>query len=340
MKYLQITNQTIAISRTDSIGDVILTLPICVWLKKKFPLSKIIFFGSSYTKPVIDCLPEVDNVIDWKIIEDLPVQERVSFVKSLKIDVFIHVFPRKEIASLAKKAGIPYRIGTSHRPFHFLSCNIRPNFTRKKSDLHESQLNFELLRPLGMKHIPTLEEISEWMTSFQAPNIQLPEDLISFLNLNEKIIILHPKSQGSALEWGIKNYTELAHSLLKNNFGVIFTGTENEGLLFRNMIPKHPNCFDSTGKLSLDQLIVLIKKSTGLVACSTGPLHISGILGKTTCGLFSPRKPIHPGRWKALGKDVHIFTYDDNCPICAKKKICHCIEEIPVSIILNTLLNN
>jgi ADP-heptose:LPS heptosyltransferase len=190
-----------------------------------------------------------------------------------------------------------------------------------------------------MNHIPTLEEISEWMTSFQAPNIQLPEDLISFLNLNEKTIILHPKSQGSALEWGMKNYTALAHSLLESNFSVVFTGTEKEGLLFRNMIPKHPNCFDSTGKLSLDQLIVLIKKSTGLVACSTGPLHISGILGKTTCGLFSPRKPIHPGRWKALGKNVHIFTHNDNCPICAKKKPCRCIEEIEVSVILNTLLH-
>ena len=339
MKHIQISNQTIAISRTDSIGDVVLTLPICVWLKKHFPEIKIIFIGSTYTLPIIKCLPEVDEVIDWKTIEELPVQSRISFIQSIRIDIFIHVFPKKEIASLAKKAGIPYRIGTSHRPFHFLTCNIRPNFTRKKSDLHESQLNFELLRPLGINHIPTLEEISEWMTSFQAPNIQLPEDLISFLNLNEKTIILHPKSQGSALEWGMKNYTALAHSLLESNFSVVFTGTEKEGLLFRNMIPKHPNCFDSTGKLSLDQLIVLIKKSTGLVACSTGPLHISGILGKTTCGLFSPRKPIHPGRWKALGKNVNIFTNDDNCPICAKKKPCRCIEEIEVSVILNTLLH-
>ena len=340
MKYLQITNQTIAISRTDSIGDVILTLPICVWLKKKFPLSKIIFFGSSYTKPVIDCLPEVDNVIDWKIIEDLPVQERVSFVKSLKIDVFIHVFPRKEIASLAKKAGIPYRIGTSHRPFHFLSCNIRPNFTRKKSELHESQLNFELLRPLGLESIPSLNEISDWMNSFKAPQINLPEEINSFLLINNKTIILHPKSQGSALEWGIKNYISLANLLLEHGFGVIFTGTEKEGLLFRNEIPKHPNLLDSTGKLTLDELIVLIDKCKGLVACSTGPLHISGILGKKTCGLFSPRKPIHPGRWKALGKDVHIFTYDNNCPVCSKKKECNCIEKIQPDLILKTLIAN
>lgn len=340
MKHIQITNQTIAISRTDSIGDVVLTLPVCVWLKKKFPAIKIIFFGSTYTKPVIECLPEVDHVIDWKLIDDLPIQERVNFVKSLKIDIFIHVFPRKEIANLAKKAGIPYRIGTSHRPFHFLSCNIRPNFTRKKSDLHESQLNFELLRPLGIESIPSLNEISDWMTSFKAPQITLPEEINSFLFINDKTIILHPKSQGSALEWGIKNYLSLANLLLEHGYGVIFTGTEKEGLLFRNEIPKHPNFLDSTGQLTLGELIVLIDKSKGLVACSTGPLHISGILGTRTCGLFSPRKPIHPGRWKALGKDVHIFTNDSNCPVCAKKKQCNCIEEIQPELILKTLIAN
>ncbi len=334
MKHLKLTNQTIAISRTDSIGDVVLTLPVCVWLKKKFPSIKIIFFGSTYTKSVISCLPEIDKVIDWKQIESLPVQERVSFLKSLEIDVFIHIFPKKEIASLVKKAKIPFRIGTSHRPFHFLTCNIRPNFTRKKSDLHEAQLNFELLRPLGIEIIPTLTEISTWMTSFKAPQIKLPEEINTFLSLNKKTILLHPKSQGSALEWGIQNYILLANLLLEKGYGVIFTGTEKEGEQFRNEIPVHQNCYDSTGKLSLEELIVLIDKSNGLVACSTGPLHISGILGKTTCGLFSPRKPIHPGRWRALGNDVHIFTYDNNCTTCAKKKECNCIVKIEPNKIL------
>jgi ADP-heptose:LPS heptosyltransferase len=35
----------IIISRTDSIGDVILTLPLCVWLKKQFPQTELIFLG-------------------------------------------------------------------------------------------------------------------------------------------------------------------------------------------------------------------------------------------------------------------------------------------------------
>ena len=44
------------------------------------------------------------------------------------------------------------------------------DFTRKRSDKHESQLNFELLRPFGIKTLPTLEEVNGMLRSFEAPD--------------------------------------------------------------------------------------------------------------------------------------------------------------------------
>jgi heptosyltransferase-3 len=46
----------ILISRTDSIGDVMLTLPMCVWLKDHFIDAELIYLGKGYTRPVVDCL--------------------------------------------------------------------------------------------------------------------------------------------------------------------------------------------------------------------------------------------------------------------------------------------
>ena len=76
------------------------------------------FLGNSYTKPILCCLPEIDEVLDWKDIQNLPLQERVRFFKEKNIDTAIHVFPNKEIASLLRRAQIPHRIGTSHRVYH------------------------------------------------------------------------------------------------------------------------------------------------------------------------------------------------------------------------------
>jgi ADP-heptose:LPS heptosyltransferase len=324
--------QRILISRTDSIGDVALTLPICVWIRQQFPNAELIYLGSAYTKPIITKFAAIDTFEDWSFIQNLEIQQQIDYLKQKNIDVIIHVFPNKKIAHIAKKAGIPIRIGTAHRSFHWFNCNHRVHFTRKRSDLHESQLNFNLLKPLGLKNIPSLKEIEHLIDNqFLPSKVKLQEYIELLFVKHMQTIILHPKSQGSALEWPIENYFDLALRLADKDYQVIFSGTEAEGLKFRNTIPEHKNILDFTGKLSLDEFMVVIKNARALVACSTGPLHIAGLYGTHAIGLFSPRKPIHPGRWRPLGKQVSIVVFDEHCPNCNAGKHCTCIADIAVS---------
>lgn len=327
----------IIISRTDSIGDVVLTFPMCYWLKENFPETELIFLGKDYTKPVIENCSSIDKFISWDEIQLLPSSEKIIFLRALQADTIIHVFPNKEIASLAKKAKITARIGTSHKIFHFLTCNYRIDFSRKKSDLHEAQLNFELLRPLGLKAIPSWEEFNTTQHFWKVEKEELSAEIQLVIDSSKKIVILHPKSQGSAKEWPIENYLELANLMVENGWNVIFTGTENEGKLFRSKIPTNSAILDTTGKMSLNQLIYVISKSSALVACSTGPLHIAGLCEIKAIGLYSSKRPIHPGRWKPLGKYAQAVVFDPNCPLCAKRKECACIEKISVETIFNEI---
>jgi heptosyltransferase III len=322
----------IIISRTDSIGDVILTLPLCVWLKKQFPQTELVFLGRSYTKDIITCFDVVDTFLNFDDFSSFPTSERIA---KLKADCIIHVFPNREIATLSKKAKIPMRIGTARRIFHLLTCNHRLNFSRKRSLLHESQLNFELLKPLGCNEIPSFEALFQSLSHFDIPTVSIPAEF-SGIDLSNTII-LHPKSQGSAVEWPIEKYIELAHVLVQQKKTVIFTGTENEGKEFSSILPVHPQIFDSSGKLNLKQLIRLIVSCEALVACSTGPYHIAGISGIKAIGLFSPRKPIHPGRWRALGNKSVALVFDSPCSICKKGKVCSCIENISVQSVLSAI---
>ncbi len=329
----------IVISRTDSIGDVMLTLPMCVWLKNKYPETQLVFLASGYTKAIVDCFSVVDEFVDWKEIEAMPTAQRADVFKDWNADAIIHVFPNKEIASLAKKAKIPMRVGTSHRSFHLLTCNHRLNFTRKNSAFHEAQLNFELLKPFGIKELPSLDELTGMLTAFHIPSIELPSEIENILSESSKSIILHPKSQGSAVEWPTEKYMALATILADQGFTVFFTGTESEGSQFRQAIPANKNIIDTTGQLSLPELIVLISKVKNLVACSTGPLHIAGFVGIRAIGLFSPRKPIHPGRWSPLGTNVRTLVFDENCEMCKKKKPCDCISAISVDKVLEEIIS-
>lgn len=334
VKSIDLHNKSILISRTDSIGDVVLTLPVCIWLKQQFPTCTIHFLASAYTEPVISCFPEVDRIIRWDELKQQSEQEQTQFIQELTLEACVHIFPRKEIARLMKKAGVPNRIGTSHRSFHWFTCNLRLNFTRKSSPFHESQLNFELMKPFGIENLPSLEQISSWCNaSFKTPDEQVPQPFSALKNA----VILHPKSQGSALEWPVEKYVLLAEKLLERGETVVFSGTEKEGLLFREMIPQHPNCYDATGKMNLKAFIVFIAQSKSLVACSTGPLHIAGVSGIRAIGLFSSRRPIHPGRWKALGKNVEILENDPDCNSCKKGEKCSCLAQISVERVFHLI---
>jgi heptosyltransferase-3 len=138
------TKQRILLSRTDSIGDVILTLPMAGVLKANFPDCEVLFLGRSYTKAVIGSSEHVDLFVNYDEILKRDHQGQIEFMKDLNIDIFIHVFPVKEIAQLAKAARIPKRIGTRNRLWHWFTCTTRVKLSRKNSDLHESQLNMKL----------------------------------------------------------------------------------------------------------------------------------------------------------------------------------------------------
>ncbi len=330
-------NPVILISRTDSIGDVVLTLPMAGVIKQFLPDSKIVFLGRNYTKDVIALSEHVDEFVSYDNILKLNSSEQIEAFRKLKATHFIHVFPVKEIAHLAKKAGIKNRIGTTNRLWHWFTCNIKVSLSRKNSDLHEAQLNTKLLAPLGITKEFSLEELVSAYGFTKIPVLdKIHSDIIDQTKIN---IILHPKSKGSAREWGLDNFSNLITQLDKTKYQVFISGTAQEGELVKDLISKHPEAIDLTGKLSLQQFIAFINQCDVLIAASTGPLHIAAALGKKAIGLFAPMRPIHPGRWKPIGKQANYLVLNKACDDCRKTMDCHCIREIKTLEVIKLIEN-
>lgn len=327
----------ILINRTDAIGDVVLTLPVCGLLKEKFPDVKIIFFGRSYTQPVINCCVHVDEFLNADELSLLPEKDQVSLLRSKEITAAIHVFPDRTFSRLCFKSGIPLRIGTTNRWHHWLYCNRLVPLSRKRSALHEYQLNIRLLEPLGIKEIPPssgishlygLEKISSLASAYKK--------LLSDQKIN---IILHPKSRGHGREWGLKNFYDLIHLLPEEQFEIFITGSPAEHEVLKDWIKtikKKVN--DISGKLSLDQFIAFINESDGLIAAGTGPLHIAAALGKQVIGIYPSIKPVHAERWGPIGKRAMYLSQDKSCNACKNRpESCTCIREIEASRVVSLL---
>ena len=335
----------IIISRTDSIGDVILTLPLAKILKDHIPGIRVSFLGKAYTRAVIECCEYVDAFIDLDDFMNKPSGGQLP-------DAIIHVFPVKEIAQRAKRLGIPLRIGTTGRLYHWTTCNKLVKLSRKNSDLHEAQLNTKLLAPLGVEKDFSLAELgaSLGMTRIR----RLPDEFKALIDPERFNLILHPRSQGSAREWGLDNFAALINILPTEKFKVFISGTakEREGLeqLFQAIgQPKQPvqaapkgyvqrpdpirnaavNVTDICGLMDLATFISFINACDGLVANSTGPLHIAAALGKRSVGIYPPIRPMHPGRWQPLGPAATYLVQDKPCEDCRKDPAaCHCMKDI------------
>jgi len=324
--------KNIIISRTDSIGDVILTLPLAKILKDHFPGIRIAFLGKGYTKAVIESCAFVDEFIE---VNDFLTQE--VLISGEKPDAIIHVFPVKEIAQRAKSLGIQTRIGTTNRLYHWLTCNKLVKLSRKNSDLHEAQLNTKLLNPLGIEAGFSLETLGD---SFGFSKIHaLSEPLASLIHPQKFNLILHPRSQGSAREWGLDNFIALIRLLPQDQYKIFISGTAKERESLDDLFDAAGDLVtDICGKMDLTMFIAFINACDGLVANSTGPLHIAAALGKKAIGIYPNIRPMHPGRWQPLGPQASYVTSTQTCAHCKTNPAkCDCMKSIPPSAIIEKL---
>lgn len=324
----------ILISRTDNIGDVVLTLPMAGILKQHLPDCKIYFIGKSYTKEIILLSKNIDEFINYDDWLKQSESDNILAIKQLNLDVVFHVFPDKKIASLMKAAKVKLRVGTMSRFYHLFTCNKLVHLKRKNSNLHETQLNLKLLNAIGISNIPALNELHKY---YGVQNIPLlPAHLESLIDPSKINIILHPKSKGSAREWGIENFVSLANQLPNHTYKLFVSGTAEDVQHLTELI-NHPNITSLAGKLSLKEFIAFIARSQGLIAASTGPLHIAAALNIKAIGLFAPMRPIFPKRWKPLGTKVEVLVEQKSCHDCRNNSACACIRSIKVTEVIKAI---
>lgn len=319
----QAIGKRLIISRTDNLGDVILTLPLAGYLKSIMPDLKITFIGKKYTQPIIAKCEFVDHFLDREEVIRDP-----HLLAMVRADTIIFVFPDKELARVAKTVNIKRRVSTAHRWFNWLYCNHLVDFSRLRSTLHESQLNFKLLKPFKLNRDISTNELIPFYGLHDAEF-----DFSSLLRKDKFNLIIHPKSKGHGREWGLENYLQLIKGLPQEEFSVFITGLKEEEDLIKKEMPQLLEVQGLTnlmGKLSLHELNSFISQSDGLVASSTGVLHLASALGKYTLGLFPPIKPIHPGRWGPIGKNASYLVHDIECNSCRGGAPCVCMKAITV----------
>jgi len=333
----------IIISRLDNIGDVILTFPLLYHLKSIYPESELIYIAKHYSIPVLENCKLVSDILEWETLNDLDADSLSStFVKQFA-DIFINSTPNRKLARAAYQAKIPIRIGSARRLYHWIYCNKHPWVPDHRHCMtHMSDHFLSIARPLSNNTIPTAAHIP--VQNMLDIKKVLPKNISSLLSNKRFNIIFHPGSNKHAPEWPTKHFLSLAYQLSKGKFNILLTGTNLEKKCFDNdLLSKLPHhVHDVMGQLDLQQFLSLIASVDGIVAASTGPIHVSGVLDKKTIGLFPPRTPnsfdweLTEHKWKPLGGQVTAISFDQSCNRkCTTETFasCNCMAAIKPSTV-------
>ena len=310
-----ISPRKILIIRPDRLGDLILSLPVAETLKKNLAETEIHYLVSAYTAPIAPMVKYVDG---WLIDDDgegkrLSLSSLTGKIKDAGYDCIIELKPCWRTAAAGFFSGVRLRFGTSRRFYSFFYSHRIP-VHRKSSGHHQTDLE--------LKHL----KFFDFKRNMTKPGINVTDrGLVNagkLLQMNERrFIVIHPGSGGSAPNWPVEHYRELA-VLIKESLKYDAVITDRDPGL-----RGFDDCIDLGGNTDLETLAGVLSKAEVFISGSTGPLHLADALGVPCLSFFLSRSDIGPGRWGPRRNMGNVLVPPVPCN-CADLRKCRCLERI------------
>jgi heptosyltransferase I len=324
--------------RLDKIGDLIATMPVdqLPWLKEDgFQIKWVIAKGlGSIAKLAVPAREffELELTDSSQATKTL-----IDYLKAEKPDAVVVFYAPWWVSYACWRAGVPLRVGRKSQWHSFLFFSKTLRQSRSLAEKHEADYNRELVefafdKPAGETPFLTLEPV-------------IRRQLFEKHDLRPgQFFVVHPGMAGSALNWPQTHYNILIEKLINAGM-VVITGTAGDDPFLNEIRPqweKHPKIRWLQNQLSMEDLLTILKSARGVVAPSTGVLHLAAALGTPVAGIYSPVRVHKAQRWGPRGPGSSALTPDVQCPAgtkCWGEKCSYypCMDDIKVNDVIHSL---
>lgn len=325
-------NPKILVTRTDRIGDLVLTTPVYKALREKFPRAWIAALVFQEHREIVKGNPYLDKVILYdKKGREKSWWGQLRFAGRLrreKFDAVVHCHGTNRMHLAAWLAGIPARIGYARRAPWTLT-HVHP-YNKKEGKKQESEYLFELLASLGISQPAGVETFFP-LTDRAKHSL---ENLIIFHKIPRDLpwIVLSPSASDASKMWPAERFAELASDLYAKHPCVFIAIGKREDREIIARLKQHSRVpvYDLSGRLTLGMLGALLRKAILLVSNDSGPVHIAVAVRTPVVSIFGRYEPgLGPERWKPLGDQVRVVIRDVSHVPKDQRKFTY-IDEIPV----------
>ena len=305
----------ILVSRTDKIGDLILSIPSFFMLKKMYPNAEIVAIVRKYNKDIVKNLPYVDRSV---IIDDYNKAELLEKIAYFKADVFIALYNDSYIAALARASKAKIRIGPISKLSSFFSYNKGVLQKRSNSIKNEGQYNLDLVAKLDRKRFAVLYELNTKLI-LTDENKKVADTFFKENSIEGKCLVVNPFIGGSAKNISDEQYVSILKKVKSKmpDLNIIVTSyisdEERNEKLCKDI--GKDKIFSFSNGASILNTASIIDRADIYFGASTGPTHIAGALGKRIVAIYPNKKTQSPTRWGILeDSNVEYIIPDENNP--------------------------
>ena len=305
----------IIVSRTDKIGDLILSIPSFFMVKKMYPKAELVVLVRKYNYEIVKNLPYVDRIVK---IDDYSQSELLEKIAYFKADAFIALYNDTFVAKLARASKAKIKIGPLSKLSSFFTYNKGVWQKRSRSEKNEGKYNLDLVRKLDKDLFQKVYEL-ETGIYLEDKHRQAADMFFKTNNIKGQTVVINPFIGGSAKNIKDEEYASLIKNFKRRNpdVDVIITchiSDEERGVkLVEDALEKGVYLYANGGELL--NIAAIINKGDVYLGASTGPTHIAGALKKRIVAIYPNKKTQSTTRWGVLGNDkVYYLVPDLNNP--------------------------
>jgi len=158
----------------------------------------------------------------------------------------------------------------------------------------------------------------------------------SGVDLAKKLIIAHPGSGGSAVDFPLDKFAKIVSALSNLEAAtVIVTGSETEKEICA-LVSGDSNAINLAGKFNLSELAGLISCGNIFISNSTGPIHIAAALGVFTVGFYPKILACSQERWGPYTSKKVVFSPEIECEDCTREQCerLDCMNSINYEVVI------
>ncbi|WP_372713859.1 glycosyltransferase family 9 protein [Ilyobacter sp.] len=305
----------IIISRTDKIGDLVLSIPSFYMLRKMYPQAEITVLVRKYNYEIVKNLPYINRVIK---IDDYRQKDLIEKIKHFKADVFIALYNDSFVSKLAKSSKAPWKIGPISKLSSIFTYNKGIRQKRSLSVKNEAEYNLDLVKKLDPELFEKEYEINSSIF-LEERHKKSAEVFMTENNIKGKVLVINPFMGGSAKNISDEDYSELIKGIKEKlpDLNIIITchiSEDERGEKIVESIGKDKVFLFANGG-DLLNLAAIISKSHLYLGGSTGPTHIAASMKRSIVAVYPNKKTQHPVRWGTFGwSDIDYIIPDENNP--------------------------